>query len=199
MHPSHVILDYWFGTVDLKAPPLDDRENLWWVADPIIDRELEKLFASDIRSSADGSNQDWAVAPDSCLALIILLDQFTRSIWRGDARSFEHDPHALRIAKQAVHDGHDAAAHPRKAVFFYMPLMHSESLADQDRCIELFRELHDTAPADCKETLAGNIAFSIKHRDVIAKFDRFPSRNEALGRETTPDETKFLAEHGPGW
>lgn len=199
MHPSHVILDYWFGTVPINEPPAPDRENLWWVADPIIDKEIERLFAHDIRPSADGSNRDWAASPDSCLALIILLDQFTRSIWRGDARSYEHDPHALRIAKQAVRDGHDAAAHPRKAVFFYMPLMHSESLADQDRCVELFRELHDTAPPAAKEILAGNIAFAIKHRDVIARFGRFPSRNEALGRASTPEEIEFLAAHGPGW
>ena len=132
-----------------------------------------------------GELDSWAGDADGALALLILLDQFPRNAFRGTARMFESDAKARRIARGAIEAGFDQGVEHDLRNFFYLPFAHSENLADQDRCVELARELGGE-----------ELRYAIIHRDIIEKFGRFPHRNEALGRATTPEERKFLAGGG---
>lgn len=123
------------------------------------------------------------------LALVIVLDQFSRQIYRGEAKAFAQDGHALTVAKHAIASGFDQDALPVHRLFWYLPFEHSENLADQDRAIELLEPLGN----------AEWTRYAREHRDVIARFGRFPHRNAALGRENTPEEEAYLAQPGSGF
>ena len=137
-----------------------------------------------------GELNHWAETPTGALALVILLDQFPRNMYRGSAHAFATDPLALRIARDAVDAGRHLKVDPAVRFFFFMPFEHSESPADQDRAVALFEELQ----ADTGDP--GNLKWAELHRDIIARFGRFPHRNACLGRTSTPEEIKFLAEGG---
>lgn len=132
-----------------------------------------------------GDFDPWVRDADGALALLILLDQFPRNAFRGSARMFESDGQARGIARGAIESGFDKHVERDLRNFFYLPLMHSEDLADQDRAVELARELGGE-----------ELRYAILHRDIIRRFGRFPHRNEALGRTSTPEEQQFLASGG---
>jgi uncharacterized protein (DUF924 family) len=130
------------------------------------------------------------------LALILLLDQLPRAIHRDTAAAFAQDAKARRVAGQGLDSGADRLLRPIERLFFYLPFEHSEVLDDQDRSVELFRELLLEVPPSHRETFAGFVDYAVRHRDVIKQFGRFPHRNVILGRESTPEEKAFLEQPG---
>lgn len=158
----------------------------WFVADGEVDAEIRRRFAATYEAAASGRLADWEEQGEAALALVIVLDQFPRNMFRGTPRAFAADPLAREAAARAIARGFDRAfANPERRLF-YLPFMHSEDLADQERCVALCRAADDPDGAMHAEI----------HADIIRRFGRFPHRNAALGRATTPDEQAFLAAGG---
>ncbi|MDP5305855.1 DUF924 family protein [Paracoccus spongiarum] len=170
------VRDFWFS--DAMKP--------WWFAkSDEIDRQIIQLFGETYEAAHGGHLDHWMGDPQDALALVIALDQFPRNMFRGSARSFESNDLALRHARAALDRGHDRQVDPEARQFFYLPFMHSEDLDDQDRSVRLYEELGNE----------NSLKFAREHRDIIARFDRFPHRNAVLGRETRPEEAEFLKTH----
>jgi uncharacterized protein (DUF924 family) len=157
----------------------------WFRKDEAFDAEFRSRFLRCHEAAAAGELDAWAGDASGALALLILLDQFPRNAFRGMACMFRTDEKAREIARAAVAAGFDMQLESELRNFFYLPFMHSENLADQDRAVELTRTLGDDP-----------LRYAIVHRDIIARFGRFPHRNAALGRVTTPEEQRFLDEGG---
>ena len=170
--PPGEVLDFWFGL---------DRKY-WFRKDAAFDAEIRARFLPLYERAAAGQLAEWTGAPRSCLALVILLDQFGRNMFRGSARAFAADPLALEAARAIVGAGWDASYTAEQRSFAYLPFEHSESLADQERCCALMKPLGEEL-----------YRYAERHREIIARFGRFPHRNAALGRESTPEEIEFLA------
>ncbi|QIE57727.1 DUF924 domain-containing protein [Pikeienuella piscinae] len=161
----------------------------WYAVDEKLDERIRAEFEDTWRAAASGKLELWLLRPASALALLIVLDQFPRNMFRGDQKAFSTDAKALAAAKKAISLGHDLHAPEPERQFFYLPLMHSECLVDQDRCVRLIL-------TRMPKTGAQNLPHAREHREVIRQFGRFPYRNEALGRVSTISERNFLAEHG---
>jgi uncharacterized protein (DUF924 family) len=157
----------------------------WFKKDAQFDDIFRSRFLGDHEAAARGELDAWARSPEGALALLLLLDQFPRNAFRGSARMFATDAKGLALAKEALDQGFDMAVDAALRNFFYVPFMHSEELADQNRAVELTRPLDKEAHH-----------FAVLHRDIIARFGRFPHRNPILGRQTTPEEQQFLDEGG---
>jgi uncharacterized protein (DUF924 family) len=162
----------------------------WFAKDDALDEAIRLKFEASHHAAARGEYDAWMETPQGALALLILLDQFPRNLYRGSAHSYAADPLARHIATMAIERGHDRQLEPALRGFFYMPFEHSEDLADQDRSVALCEAM----TAETGE--AGNLKWAILHRDVIVRFRRFPHRNRALGRATTAEERTFLDEGG---
>ncbi len=160
----------------------------WFAKDDKFDAEIQTRFAALHHAAARGELAGWSSDWQGSLALLLLLDQFPRNLYRGSAHAFATDPLALSLSRTAVAAGHDLAAPTKLRVFYYLPFEHSETLADQDRCVELCEAL-DKEGSDWAN-------WARMHRDTIVRFGRFPHRNAALGRETSADEAEFLASGG---
>lgn len=161
----------------------------WYAKDAAFDADIRLRFEDQHHQAARGELADWEVDSEGALALLLLLDQFPRNLYRGSAHSFATDPLARRITHAALVAGLDQQCDQDLRVFFYMPLEHSEDLAEQDRCVELCAAL-DASSGSAWARWAG------LHRDIIVQFGRFPHRNAALGRATSAEEQKFLDEGG---
>ena len=171
------LLDYWLGL----GP------EAWYRGGAALDQEIRDRWGALWEKGRKGELIQWRAAPASSLALVILLDQFPRNMFRDDARAFSSDARALTVAKTAILHGHDRRVDLPERQFFYTPLMHSEVLSNQDQSVRLYllnfgRE--------------GLLPHAQAHREIIRRFGRFPYRNAALGRESTPEEVAFLAEGG---
>ncbi len=193
------LLDYWFGQPGPTGLPPDDRYSLWFGASEDVDAQLRRAFGKLVAEASAGRLEDWAGTPEGRLALILLTDQLPRNLFRGRSGAFATDARALELALTGVANGDDATLAPIKRVFFYLPLEHAEDLAMQDRAVDLFERLERDAPTGGERMFALFTDYARKHRDVIARFGRFPHRNAVLDRESTSDEAAFLAEHGPGF
>ncbi len=156
----------------------------WYKEDPALDAAIRTRFEPIWRDALENGTEGWQCAPRSTLALLILFDQFPRNMFRGSAEAFASDARARKLAKKAISAGHDMATEPLLREFYYMPLEHSECLADQDQAVRLI-----AMNIEGEKTLRHAKA----HREIIRKFGRFPFRNEALGRTSTSEETAFLA------
>jgi len=181
------ILDFWF---DRRAgEPLVHRKA-WFEKNAAFDEEIRSRFGAAVETALADGFADWAGDAEGALALLILLDQFPRNLFRGEAKAFAGDARARNIARQAVDRGFDIALPPVMRMFFYLPFEHSEHLPDQDLAHLLFSALDRQLPG---LDLAG---WADKHRAVIARFGRFPHRNAALGRNSSPEELEFLKQPG---
>ncbi|HMA57852.1 MAG TPA: DUF924 family protein [Pseudolabrys sp.] len=158
----------------------------WFKKDPAFDDEIRERFLATHEAAAAGQLSDWEQSAQGALALLILLDQFPRNIFRGDARAFATDPLARAIAAGAIIRGFDSQVPKEMRGFFYLPFEHSENLADQERCIAFHKAIDDTEGLKWAEI----------HADIIRRFGRFPHRNTALGRTTTAEEQAFLDSGG---
>lgn len=167
------VLDFWFSA---RVRPQ------WFAASPELDEEIRATFLDTCRAAAAGRLTDWAQSPRGALALVILLDQFPRNLFRGDARAFAAGTQALRVAGAAIDRGFDARLSDEQKGFLYLPFMHSESLDDQNRSVAL----HEQAG------LTDNLKWARHHRALIERFGCFPHRNAVLGRESTPQERTYL-------
>lgn len=174
------ILQYWLHDVGPER---------WYEADDRIDAEITQRFEGLWRRARNGGCDRWITTPRGALALLILLDQFPRNMFRGTAAAFWTDCKARRIAKQAIRMGHDAMTPEPERQFFYLPLMHSEGLPDQERCVRLIK-------LSMSQTANKNLEHARRHRDVIRRFGRFPSRNHPLGRRDTEAERTYRAGGG---
>ncbi len=174
--PSSV-LDFWFEEIEQAS---------WFKADPDFDALIRERFADLHRSATRSELFEWRTTPQGMLAEVIVLDQFSRNILRGETGAFASDPLALALAQQAVATGADTALEPSQRNFLYMPYMHSESLIVHDVAVKLFERNADESTLD----------YELRHRNIIARFGRYPHRNAILGRESTREELEFL--NGPG-
>ncbi len=166
------VLDFW-----AEAGP-----EKWWKKDPVFDAEIATRFEESYELACHGGFDDWATEPHGALAIIIMLDQFSRNLYRDSHLAFAQDAKALSIAKSAIQANLDTQMREDIRPFCYLPLMHSEDLADQNLCVAIFEK---NGPKD-------NLRAAIEHRDIIQRFGRFPHRNVVLGRETTEEEQAFL-------
>ena len=157
----------------------------WFKKDAVFDDEIKQRFLETYEAAAAGKLTNWESSADGALALLILLDQFPRNMFRGETRAFATDPLARAVASRAILNGFDGAF-PDLRGFFYLPFQHSENLADQERGVALYKAVGD----------ADGLKWAEIHADIIRKFGRFPHRNAVLGRVTTPDEQKFLDDGG---
>lgn len=174
------VLDFWFG--EEGSPTYGVKQGKWFRADATFDAVVTAEFRADYDAALAGDYDSLAETALGSLALVILLDQFPRNMFRGAARAFEADEKARSIARAAVARGFDQIVPPVQRGFFYLPFEHSETLDDQELSVLLFEALGDADWLD----------YAVRHRDVIARFGRFPHRNDLLGRETTPAESEFL-------
>lgn len=158
----------------------------WFKRDDAFDAALRERFGALHREAVAGLMDDWAREPEGALALILVLDQLSRNLLRGSPDAFASDARARAIARSSLAAGLDRAVDPALRLFFYMPLMHSESIADQERCVA---EIHCLQGAD-------GMKHALEHAEIIRRFGRFPHRNAVLGRHTTPAEAAFLAAGG---
>lgn len=192
------ILDFWFGDLKDGEVPPQELSRMWWAKNRDIDEYIRKNFENDLLSAVKGELGDWESTPRGTLALIILLDQFSRNMYRDTPRAFSQDTQALSTAEKGIEKGFDKGLHPVMRVFFYMPFMHSESKDMQNRSMALFGALEKdfTSPRELAEMLSDNMEYAERHRAIIEHFGRFPHRNRILGRESTTEEIEFLKQPG---
>lgn len=190
------IHEFWFGTQADDAAVAAERARLWWAKDEQADREIERRFAAWVERAARGELDGWAATPPGRLALILLTDQFPRNIYRGTPQSFAFDRHALAWCRQGLAAGMDGALRPIERVFFYLPLEHAESMADQELSVALFERLAAGVEPAQRAAFDGFLDYARRHRDVVARFGRFPHRNRILGRASSVEELAFLQQKG---
>lgn len=191
------ILSFWFKEQELSAPQIDRRMEIWFGEDPVLDLEIEKEFANEVEAASDGKLNHWAVDPHGRLALIILIDQFRRNIYRNSAEAFSKDRLALRLCVEGAMEKKDKDLTPIQRVFFYMPLQHSESPKVQAKSLELYDRLAETVSLTDRETFLTVAQFAELHKDIVDQFGRFPHRNKLLNRENTAEEAEYLAGDSP--
>lgn len=176
------VLKFWFEDID---------RSCWFKKDPEFDRDLEQRFGKTYALAKDGQLSHWCDTPAGCLAVIIVLDQFSRNMFRESAAAFEADPIALQLVTNGIEKGLDEELTLEQRSFFYMPLRHAEDLAMQQLGLAKTRELNDAG--------YGSDKYALNHLELIEKFGRFPHRNEILGRENTPEEALYLEDGNAGF
>jgi len=174
------VIAFWFDG------NFEDRRKAWFIKSADFDTEIKIKFGDDVEKASAAAYDSLAQTPEGALALIILLDQFPRNIFRGDPQAFATDLKALVIARRAIANGLDTDLSVVQKIFFYLPFEHSENMDDQNRALELCEALGDDS----------YLKYAIAHRDVIERFGRFPHRNKVLGRLSTLEEIKFLKHFG---
>jgi uncharacterized protein (DUF924 family) len=179
------VLSFWFGAAGRP------REE-WFRASDAFDAEIRSRFGEALERAARGDLDDWRSTPRGRLALVVLLDQFSRNAFRGKPSAFALDPRARALALEGIDAGEDRGLPHLERSFLYMPLMHAEDTALQDRSVALFEELARAAPPELAGYLESGAKFARAHRDIVARFSRFPHRNAILGRESTAAEAEFL-------
>jgi uncharacterized protein (DUF924 family) len=183
------VLHFWFGADESSG----NRRKRWFAKDEVFDALIRSRFTALHEQAAAGALAGWKDDARSCLALILLLDQFSRNMFRASARAFATDALALETARHAVARDYDAGMRPVERMFVYLPFEHSESLADQQRSCELMQPLDVFAETD------DSYHYALRHREIIERFGRFPHRNAVLGRASMAQESEFLKQPGSGF
>jgi uncharacterized protein (DUF924 family) len=179
------VLEFWFGSPG--SAEFSKSRDVWFKKNEAFDADIVSRFGAMYLSADAGRYDAWQATPKGSLALIILLDQFPRNMYRGQPASFASDAHARRVARTALKHGFDHGVLPVQRTFFYLPFEHSEDMADQRLSLKLFGHL------------GTNQEYARRHYDVVARFGRFPHRNAILGRASTPEEIEFLKQPGSGF
>jgi uncharacterized protein (DUF924 family) len=190
------VLAFWLGPPGSATEVAGRQRTLWFGKSAANDQEVAERFADTLLAATAGRLDHWAGTPRGRLALVIVLDQFPHHIHRNRPQSFATDPQALALSLNAVTDGEDRQLAAIERVFLYLPLEHAESNAMQDLSVALFEKLARQAAADERTLFEGFLDYARQHRDVVARFGRFPHRNEILGRPSTADEIEFLKQPG---
>jgi len=192
MDTIDAIHDFWFGELTAEGVCSSDRHGLWFGADKAVDSTCRERFGAALEQALAGALDGWADTDRGLVALVVLLDQFSRNIHRGTPRAFAGDGHALALALDAIDSGRDLHLPAIHRVFLYLPLEHCEDIDVQDRCVALFQALAD---AMASELFSGFARYAGAHREVIAAFGRFPHRNAILGRPSSAGELAWLEKH----
>jgi len=187
------ILEFWFGELDAAGLCVTDRSALWFGSSEETDKTCRERFGALLQQALRGQLDHWAEDDRGLVALVVLIDQFSRNVHRGTPRAFAGDPRALALACAAIDAGRHRQLPAIHRVFLYLPLEHSEDLAMQARCVALFEELVEDSGRTEVESF---LRYAVAHRDVIARFGRFPHRNAILGRPSTDTEQDYLANNG---
>lgn len=190
------LLTYWFGTPPDRYRYDASREAMWFYNGRQYDAEIRARFGDLYRAAVQGELNDWTRTPRGRLALIILLDQFSRHLQRGHAQAFAQDDRAQTLCLDGLAESADQTLHPVERVFFYLPLEHAEDLERQRLSVRLYEQLWRELPAEQQPAYAGFLDYAERHLLVIARFGRFPDLNELLGRDSTPEERAFLTRPG---
>ena len=190
----HTVLEFWFGDADPRARVEDEVSRRWFKKSAAFDEALSEQFGDITEAAMAGELDQWSDTEQGQRALILVLDQFTRNMYRATERAFAGDAIALELAASAIARGADRHLGTPQAAFLYMPYMHSENLHHQNGCVALFEAL-----AARRDGAENNVRFARAHREVILKFGRFPHRNAALGRTSTSEELAYLGRPGSGF
>ncbi|MCX8231094.1 MAG: DUF924 domain-containing protein [Alphaproteobacteria bacterium] len=180
------VLDFWFSDRDEGGEVVFRRA--WFEKDDAFDTAIRDGFEMTYAKAAARELEAWREQPHTALALVVTLDQFSRNMFRDDPKMYAADAYAAEIAKESLAKGYDKVFGIVQGWFFYMPLMHSEHLADQEACVTLFEQLPQN------ETVQRGLESARLHRDIVARFGRFPHRNKIVDRESTTEEENFLLE-----
>jgi uncharacterized protein (DUF924 family) len=187
------VLRFWFSSLPHGDHAAMARQMEWWFRGG-ADAEIVERFPPLLDRAKRNDLDSWSHSPRSRLALIIVLDQFSRTLHRGTAQAFAQDPKALALALEGIENGHYAALEtPWEKTFFFLPLGHSEDLTKLEQVVKLAEELVKEAPEEMRAMLEFSANQARGHRDIIARFGRHPHRNEVLGRQSTPEELEYLA------
>ena len=187
------ILDFWFGDLDAQGLPGDFHRNRWFRSNKRFDQEIRRRFLSMVLFAFEQGLDHWRKTAGGTLAEIILLDQFSRNIFRGGALAFEQDKLANKLCKEAMRKGHDMALPPVQRAFIYMPLEHAERLQDQTLSVECYRQLVASTSGILQDFMESFLQSALDHKNIIERFGRFPHRNQALKRLSTEPEKQYLA------
>jgi uncharacterized protein (DUF924 family) len=190
------ILDFWFGELNDLGCSSPEHRQRWWTKSNAFDDAIKAHFLSDYEAISAGERETWRNTGRGTLAYIIVLDQFSRNMFRGTPDMFGADELAREACCEGLDAGFDAELEFDERVFFYLPLEHSESMDDHHRCLEIFTGLLDSAPEPLKADAENYLDYAKAHKAIVERFGRYPHRNETLGRTTTPEEAKFLKEPG---
>jgi uncharacterized protein (DUF924 family) len=190
------ILSFWFGEIDADGLATAKQTKRWFQASVDTDKLIRERFEPDLQKAIQGQLSSWEQYPRGRLALIVLLDQFSRNIYRGTAQAFAQDELALSLCLQGIDIGHDLGLRPIERTFYYLPMEHAESLEMQDKCVQHHQQLVTSLPPAMMKKLQCSLDYAISHRDIIAQFGRFPHRNKLLGRASTVAEHKYLSQGG---
>lgn len=195
---AHALLEYWFGVDTDDAQEFTLHKRRWFAGGAEVDRDIGGRFADLHARAARSDLHDWTSSGRGRLALILLLDQLSRNLYRGTARAFEFDDAAFTLAESGIASGLDGELSVAERVFFYMPYQHAESLPAQQRGVALFEALAQAdAPPHVRATVEGFAGYAREHRDIVARFGRFPHRNRVLDRPSTPEEVDYLGAGAP--
>jgi len=192
MATSEEVLEFWFGAAARDADEVMTNVRRWYAGGEAVDRVIRERFAGDVEAAFAGKLAGWSETPRGLLALVLVLDQFTRGIFRDSPRTYAGDANAQALAAHAFDTGMDRALSHEERHFLVMPFLHSEDAAQQARAVELSQELERNAPDHYKKMAAMGVEQSLKYQAIIQRFGRFPHRNAILGRESTAEELEFL-------
>jgi uncharacterized protein (DUF924 family) len=195
-HIAEEILEYWFGDSPKDPSKAPGRMGFWFGANPERDAQMRERWGDLVSAASEGKLDFWTRTPRGRLAVLILLDQMRRNIYRGTAEAFRHDGRARYLMRDGVSRMMDLKLTPIERAFFYMPLQHAESLDDQELAVDRFLQLEREVAREHREIFAGFRKYAQIHRDIIARFGRFPHRNVILGRRSTAEEATWLASGG---
>lgn len=189
------VLGFWFGPEPTDPDALTARNGVWFGVDEAFDAQVRARFGRHLERAAAGALRRWKLSPRGTLALILTFDQFSRNIYRGLPDAYAHDARALALARDGVAMGIDADLAIMERAFFYMPFEHAEDPDAQAASVTNFRKLHAEAPPAWRKLTAVSLRHAEEHRELIRRFGRFPHRNLALDRASTPEEVAWLAAH----
>lgn len=193
------VLAFWFKEQQLTAPQIDGRMDIWFGEDQVFDEEVAREFADDVQLASEGKLDHWAHKPMGRLALIIMLDQFRRNIYRNKAEAFAMDKAALKFCVEGAMEKKDKGLTPIQRVFFYMPLQHAESRKVQEKSREIYNRLAGAVSNTYKETFETIAQFAELHADIVKRFGRFPHRNTVLKRKNSAEEDEYLSGDAPNF
>lgn len=189
------ILAFWFG--DLDGPyDLGANQKMWWMKDAELDAQIQERFGAQVERAAAGEHDAWLETPRGALALVILLDQFSRNIYRNSPKTWENDPKAVALALSAIEREHHQQLVTVERQFLFMPLMHSEDVAMHERSLALIEATLAEVPADARAGFELWHRSAVQHADIVRRFGRYPHRNAILGRTSTAEELAFLEQPG---
>jgi len=195
MSEINTILDFWFGEIK-DGFTIEDRNGFWFMPNEGVDKTIKDKFGDLVAEAGGGKLKKWGSSPRGSLALIILLDQFTRNIYRGFSEAFQYDNDARRICNHGIKDGTDTKLEIIERCFYYLPLEHSENIEDQQLCLDLLKRILGSNIEKHRDKIEDAIYYADKHKQIIEKFGRFPHRNKILKRESTREELDFLLNEG---